>query len=45
MNSTPLAERIRPKSIEQFYGQTHLLGKNGVIKVLKSAKKIKESAL
>lgn len=32
MNTTPLAERIRPKSLEQFYGQTHLLGKNGVIR-------------
>jgi len=28
----PLAERIRPKSLDQFYGQTHLLGKNGIIK-------------
>ena len=32
MNTTPLAERIRPKSLEQFYGQTHLLGKSGVIR-------------
>jgi len=27
----PLAERIRPKSLEQFYGQTHLLGKRGIL--------------
>ena len=27
----PLAERIRPKSLEQFYGQTHLLGKKGIL--------------
>ncbi len=32
MNAIPLAERIRPKSLDQFYGQTHLLGKNGVIR-------------
>jgi len=32
MNTTPLAERIRPKSLKQFYGQNHLLGKNGIIK-------------
>ena len=27
----PLAERIRPKSLEQFYGQTHLLGEKGIL--------------
>ena len=32
MNTIPLAERIRPKSLKQFYGQNHLLGKNGIIK-------------
>ncbi len=27
----PLAERIRPKSLEQFYGQTHLIGEKGIL--------------
>ena len=27
----PLAERIRPKSLDQFYGQTHLLGEKGIL--------------
>ena len=27
----PLAERIRPKSLKQFYGQTHLLGEKGIL--------------
>jgi len=28
---TPLAERMRPKSIEQFYGQEHLLGEGKIL--------------
>ena len=28
----PLAERIRPKYLENFIGQNHLIGKNGPIK-------------
>jgi len=28
---TPLAERMRPKSLEQFYGQEHLLGKGKIL--------------
>ena len=29
--STPLAERIRPKSFEDYISQQHLVGKNGVL--------------
>ena len=37
MNSTPLAERMRPHSLDTFFGQTHLVGKNGIIrKILES---------
>ncbi len=31
---TPLAERMRPKSFEEFVGQEHLVGENGIIKKL-----------
>jgi len=30
--NTPLAERIRPQSIDEYIGQEHLLGKNGVLR-------------
>ena len=34
---SPLAERLRPKSLEDFVGQEHLVGKNGALtKVLQS---------
>lgn len=33
-NRTPLAERMRPKSLEQFYGQEHLLGKGKILSSL-----------
>ena len=37
MNTTPLAERLRPKSLDDFIGQEHLIGKNGVLlKTLKN---------
>ena len=29
--SIPLAERMRPKNLEQFIGQGHLLGPNGIL--------------
>lgn len=32
MNHTPLAERMRPKSIDQLVGQTHLVGANGALR-------------
>lgn len=31
--SQPLAERLRPSSIEEYIGQTHLIGENGPIKM------------
>ncbi len=31
MNSTPLAERLRPQNIEDLVGQDHLLGPNGAL--------------
>lgn len=36
MNTVPLAERLRPKSLDDFIGQEHLIGKDGVL--LKSLK-------
>jgi len=34
----PLAERVRPKSLEEFRGQNHLLGNNGPIKKMIDSK-------
>jgi len=34
MNSTPLADRIRPKTLKEFVGQEHLVGKDGIIRLL-----------
>ena len=37
MQSPPLAERLRPKSLDDFIGQEHLIGDNGVLlKTLKN---------
>src|SRR5687768_13507045 len=35
---TPLAEILRPKSLEEFIGQEHLVGKDGIINKLLSSK-------
>lgn len=32
MTTTPLAERLRPKSLEDYIGQTHLVGPDGIIR-------------
>lgn len=32
MSNIPLAERLRPKSLDEFIGQTHLVGKGGVLR-------------
>ena len=32
--SIPLSEQMRPKSLEEFIGQTHLLGKNKMLRTL-----------
>jgi putative ATPase len=40
METVPLAELLRPKTIAEFVGQRHLVGKEGVIrKLLRSARK------
>ena len=40
MEQAPLAEKLRPNKLSEFIGQIHLVGKEGVIKVLlKNAKK------
>ena len=31
MQSPPLAERLRPKSLDDFIGQEHLIGNDGVL--------------
>lgn len=33
-SSVPLAEKIRPTSLSQFFGQEHLVGKNGILRKL-----------
>lgn len=32
LSNQPLAERLRPKDLDEFSGQEHLVGKNGVLK-------------
>ena len=34
MELVPLAERIRPKTLDEFVGQEHLVGKNGLLRKL-----------
>jgi len=34
MSNIPLAERIRPRTLDEFVGQQHLVGRNGVIRKL-----------
>jgi putative ATPase len=34
MANQPLADRLRPKSFDEISGQTHLVGKNGIIRKL-----------
>jgi putative ATPase len=36
----PLAERLRPKSLDEYIGQQHLIGKNGVLRQTLQAKRI-----
>lgn len=33
-NTAPLADRIRPQTLEEFVGQEHLVGKNGILRKL-----------
>jgi putative ATPase len=32
MSNQPLAERLRPKSLDDYIGQEHLVGKNAVLR-------------
>ncbi|HPF94756.1 MAG TPA: AAA family ATPase, partial [Tenuifilaceae bacterium] len=32
MSNTPLAERLRPKDLDEFIGQSHLVAPNGIIR-------------
>lgn len=34
MGNIPLAERLRPKDLDDFIGQIHLVGSNGIIKTM-----------
>ncbi len=38
-NHIPLAERLRPQKLEDFIGQKHLVGENGVIRKMLTSKK------
>ncbi|MBN1222991.1 MAG: replication-associated recombination protein A [Candidatus Aminicenantes bacterium] len=37
---TPLAERMRPESLEQFYGQEHIIGEGKILSQLISAEQV-----
>jgi putative ATPase len=39
-NSEPLAQKVRPKSLEEFYGQTHLVGDGQILRTLIEQDKI-----
>jgi putative ATPase len=39
-NHVPLAERLRPQSLDDFIGQKHLVGKNGVLRKMLINQKI-----
>ncbi|GAG16334.1 unnamed protein product, partial [marine sediment metagenome] len=39
-NSTPLADKIRPKALKQFVGQEHLVGKNKPLRLVIEKKEI-----
>jgi putative ATPase len=34
MDNVPLPERLRPKNLKEFIGQRHLVGEDGIIKIL-----------
>ena len=40
MINQPLADRIRPQNFDEISGQTHLVGKNGIIKKMVERKRI-----
>ena len=40
MNTQPLADRIRPKTLDDMVGQQHLVGPNGVVRRMLDKKRI-----
>jgi putative ATPase len=40
INTSPLADRMRPKTIDEIVGQRHLLAENGIIRKLVDAKNL-----
>ena len=38
--NTPLAERMRPKNLEEYISQTHLIGENGPIRSMLDSKRL-----
>ncbi|PTH15142.1 recombinase RarA [Staphylococcus agnetis] len=40
MNTEPLASRMRPKTIDDVIGQSHLVGPNGIIRRMVNAKRL-----
>ncbi|HNS31114.1 MAG TPA: replication-associated recombination protein A, partial [Tenuifilaceae bacterium] len=34
MSNIPLAERLRPKKLDEFIGQLHLVGEGSVLRVM-----------
>lgn len=38
--NTPLAERMRPKNLEEYINQTHLIGENGPIRSMLDSKRL-----
>lgn len=39
-NDTPLPERMRPQNLEEYVGQKHLVGQNGILRKMIDSKKI-----
>lgn len=39
-NNIPLAERLRPKNLSQYIGQSHLVGENGIVRKMIEAGRI-----
>src|SRR3990167_10066788 len=37
MNQVPLPEQLRPKSLQEFVGQEHIVGENGILRKLLKA--------
>jgi putative ATPase len=44
-NERPLADRMRPKTIDEIAGQTHLLGENGIIRQMADGGKLSNMIL